>query len=117
MFDLDKFLSGRQAIYVQSADEYARFCRLASYYGMTFKRNIDPISELVRDVGGDLVNTRGIKRFRHDKRNYYVFLEGHLTRKLSGFIRENSLNYETYRLSEIPNPFEVDSQGYEMEEM
>lgn len=117
MFELDKFLSGRQAIRVQSADEYQRFCRLASYYGLTFKRGIDPISELVRNVDGDLVNARGIKRFRHDVRNYYVCLNGRLTRKLSGFIRENSLNYETYRLSEIPNPFEVDSQGYEMEEM
>ena len=117
MFELEKFLSGRQAIYIQSADEYPRFCRLASYYGLTFKRGIDPISELVRDVDGDLVNTRGIKRFRHDKRNYYVCVNGRLTRKLYGFIRDNSLNYETYRLSDISNPFEVDSQGYEMEEM
>ena len=117
MFELEKFLSGRQAIYIQSADEYPQFCRLASYYGLTFKRCIDPISELVRDVDGDLVNMRGIKRFRHDKRNYYVCLNGHLTRKLSGFIRENSLGDEIYRLSDIPNPFEVDNQGYEMEEM
>lgn len=117
MFELEEFLSGRQAIYIRSADEYAQFCRFASHYGLTFKRGIDPISELVRDVDGDLVNTRGIKRFRHDKRNYYVCLNGRLTRKLSGFIREHSLSDETYRLSDIPNPFEVDNQGYEMEEM
>lgn len=117
MFELEEFLAGRQAIYIRSADEYPRFCRLASHYGLTFKRGIDPISELVRDVDGDWVNTRGIKRFRHDKRNYYVCLNGRLTRKLSGFIREHSLSDETYRLSDIPNPFEVDNQGYEMEEM
>lgn len=117
MFELEEFLSGRQAIYIPSAYEYAQFCRLASHYGLTFKRGIDPIFELVRDVDGDLVNMRGIKRFRHDRRNYYVCLNGRLTRKLSSFIREHSLRDETYRLSNIPNPFEVDNQGYEMEEM
>ena len=115
MFDLDEFLAGHQAIRVRSIEEYGQFCRFASHFGLTYRRNIDPISELVRESDGDMVNARGVKRFRHDKQNYYVYLNGHLTRKLSGFIRENSMYI--YRFDEIPNPLEVDNEGYEVEEM
>lgn len=116
---MEQFKNGEIAIYCTEEDQFYNFCKMVGDAGLTWQNGVNPKEEAYHETDSEgtenryIVNDNNVRRYTFYATNYYIMRNGHISKVLRSVCSHNSLRI--YNVEDMPNPDEVDGEGFENE--